>query len=116
MATIATDALLLLLRLNLVAAGAVSLVLLFRPLVRRCFGQHQVYLTWLLVPVSMIGAIIPAPEGSGPVRPVEAAIGDAHGWLAAGEHRWGLIGVWAAGVAVCLAVAAARYARFNALV
>ena len=37
MATIATDALLLLLRLNLVAAGAISLVLLFRPLVRRCF-------------------------------------------------------------------------------
>ena len=113
MATIATEVLLLLIRLNVVAAGAIALVMLVRPLVRRWFGPHQVYLSWLLVPVSVAGAIIPPPEGSGPVQPVEAALGDAHGWLAGGEHGWLLTAVWLAGALVCIAVATCRYARFR---
>ena len=88
MATIAIEGLLTFARLNLVAAAAIALVLLFRPLVRRWFDSHQPYLSWLIVPVALVGAIIPAQEGSGPLGGLEAAIGDAHGWLTAGSNVW----------------------------
>ncbi len=114
MATIATEALLLLIRLNLVAAAAIALVLLLRPLVRRWFGAHQVYLSWLIFPVAMLGAIIPAPEGSRAVGSLEQTVGAAHGWLADGPHRWMLACVWAAGVLVSIGVVALRYGRFLA--
>ena len=109
---ITTEGLLVLLRLNLVAAAAIALVLLFRPLVRRWFGAHQAYLFWLIVPVALLGAIVPAPEGSGPRGPIEAAMGDAGGWLSAGPHQEALLAAWAAGVLLSAAVAAWRYARF----
>ena len=112
MATIATEAVLTFIRLNLVAAAAIALVLLFRPLVRRWFDSHQPYLSWLIVPVALLGAIIPAQEGSGPVGGLEAAAGEAHGWLADGSHALVLAGIWLAGALVCTAVAAWRYARF----
>ena len=67
MATIATEGLLLLIRLNLIASAAIVLVLVLRSLVRRCFGAHQAYLFWLIVPVAVLGAIVPAPEGAGAV-------------------------------------------------
>jgi len=112
MATVATEGLLLLLRLNLVGGAAILLVLLLRPLLRRWFGAHQAYMAWLIAPVAVIGALIPAPEGSGPVRPLEAEVGRAHDWLQAGDHRWVLVGLWAAGVLVSVAVTAWRYRRF----
>ena len=112
MPTIATEALLLLVRLNLVAAFAIALVLVVRPLVRRWFGAHPAYLAWLLVPVALLGAIIPAPEGAGPVAPLEAAVGGAHLWLSAGVDSWILAGVWMAGILAAASVVARRYARF----
>ncbi len=111
---IATEALLVLLRLNLVAAAAITLVLLIRPLVRRWLGAHQVYLSWLIVPVAVIGAITPAPESSDPVPPLEATVGGAFDWLSQGGHGWMLAAVWAAGVAVCASMVAWRYGRFLA--
>jgi beta-lactamase regulating signal transducer with metallopeptidase domain len=112
MATIATEGLLLLVRLNLVAGAAILLVLLLRPLVRRWLGAHQAYLFWLIVPVAILGGMIPAPEGEGPVRPLEATIGGAHAWLSTGPHRWVLAGIWAAGVLASVGVTSWRYARF----
>ena len=112
MATIAIEGLLTFARLNLVAAAAIALVLLFRPLVRRWFDSHQPYLSWLIVPVALVGAIIPAQEGSGPVGGLEAAIGDAHGWLTAGSNVWVLAVIWAAGVVLSTSVAVWRYRRF----
>ena len=114
MATIGTEALLLLLRLNLVAAAAIALVLMVRPLLRRWFGAHPTYLSWLLVPIAVLGAIIPAPEGGGPVQPLEAAVAAAHAWLSFGADRWILVGVWATGTLAAAAFVAWRYARFLA--
>ncbi len=112
MAMIATEGLLLLLRLNVVAGAAMALVLLFRPLVRRWFGAHQAYLLWLIVPVALLGAIVPAPEGSGPIGPIEAATGDAASWLSAAPHRWGMMAIWLAGALLGAGVTAWRYRRF----
>jgi beta-lactamase regulating signal transducer with metallopeptidase domain len=114
MATIATEGLLLLVRLNLVASAAILLVLVLRSLVRRWFGAHQVYLSWLIVPVAVLGAIVPAPEGAGAVGSLEHAVGAAHAWLFPGPHRWMLAAVWAAGAVVSVGVVAWRYARFLA--
>ncbi|HEY5410420.1 MAG TPA: M56 family metallopeptidase [Caulobacteraceae bacterium] len=114
MATIATEGLLLLIRLNLVASAAIVLVLMFRPLVRGWFGAHQAYLSWLIVPVAVLGGMIPAPEGAGAVGSLEHAVGAAHGWLSAGPHRGMIAGIWAAGVLVSTAVLAVRYVRFLA--
>ena len=111
---IATEVLLVLLRLNLVAAAAILLVLSIRPLIRRALGAHQVYLSWLIVPLAVLGAIAPAPESSDPIRPLEARVWDAGAWLSQGGHGWTLIAVWAAGAAVCASVVAWRYARFLA--
>ncbi len=114
MATIATEGLLVLIRLNLVAGLAIVVVLSMRPLVRRWLGAHQTYLSWLIVPVAVLGGIVPAPEGSGSVGSLEGAVGAAHGWMSAGPHRWMIAAVWAAGVLVSIGVIAVRYARFLA--
>jgi beta-lactamase regulating signal transducer with metallopeptidase domain len=112
MATIATDGLLLLIHLNLVAGLAIVLVLAMRPPVRRWFGAHQVYLSWLLVPVAVLGGAIPAPEGEGAVGALERAVRATDGWLSAGTNHWVIAGVWAAGVLASAAVVALRYLRF----
>ena len=114
MATIATEGLLLLIRLNLVACAAIVLVLLPRPLIRRWFGAHQAYLSWLIVPVAVLGAMIPAAEGAGAVGSWEHAVGAAHAWLSSGPHRWMIACIWAAGVLISMGGVALRYWRFLA--
>ena len=81
-----SDALLLLLRINLAAAAAVAVVMLLRLPVRRLFGARIAYGLWSLVPVAAAAMLLPArvvtvaqapwsamqPEalGSGPAAPV----------------------------------------------
>jgi beta-lactamase regulating signal transducer with metallopeptidase domain len=108
----ASEALLLLARLNLVASAAIAIVLALRPFVRRRLGAHQAYQLWLTVPLALLGAILPAMEGAGPVGPLEHAIGDADTWLAAGTRCEVIFGVWGIGVLVAMGVAAGRYAWF----
>lgn len=110
-----SEALLLFARLNLVATAAIALVLALRPLVRRRLGAHQAYQLWLTVPVALLGAILPAMEGAGPVGPLEHAMSAADAWLATGAHCGVILAVWGAGVLVATGVAACRFARFLSL-
>lgn len=52
--------LLALLRMQLVASGAIVVVLLMRPLVLRRLGARLAYALWLAVPICIISALLPA--------------------------------------------------------
>lgn len=106
------EALLLLIRLNLVASAAIALVLLLRPMARRRFGAHQAYALWLMVPLAMAGALVPPVQTSGPTGPIEAAAGRADAWLSDGAHSHVLAAAWALGVVVSIGLVAWRCARF----
>lgn len=108
----ASDILLLVARLNLVASAAIALVLMLRPFVRRRLGPHQAYLLWLTVPLALLGAILPPAEGAGPVGVLEHAMGGAHAWLGSGDRRWLIVAAWGLGVVAATAAAAFRYAWF----
>jgi beta-lactamase regulating signal transducer with metallopeptidase domain len=101
----ATEALTLLVRLNLAASAAIVLVLLLRPLVRRGFGAHGAYGLWLAVPLA-----------AGPAAPLEAVRDRADAWLSAGPHGLALVAVWALGLVVSIGIVAWRYGRFLAQV
>jgi beta-lactamase regulating signal transducer with metallopeptidase domain len=110
----ASDALVLLARLNLVVSAAIMLVLLLRPLVRQRLGAHQAYLLWLLAPVALVGAMLPAMFGAGPAGVLEQALSGTRAWLAVGSRGWIVTDLWGIGV-ICAAVAVAwRYAWFLA--
>ena len=110
----ATEALILLARLNLAASAAIALVLLLRPFVRRGFGAHGVYGLWLIVPLAMVGALAPHIEAAGPAAPLEAVRDRAGAWLSAGPHGLALVAAWALGLLVSIGVFAWRYGRFLA--
>lgn len=114
MAQIATELLLFLIRLNLVAGSAITLVLLLRPLIRRWFGAHQTYLSWLIVPVAVLAATFPAPEGASAAVPFEHTVGAAQAWISGGSHLWMIVAVWAAGTLAGAGFVAWRYGRFLA--
>ena len=110
----ASELLSILIRLNLVAGGAIVAVLMLRPHIRRGFGPHATYALWVLVPFATLGALMPAADGGGAAGPVELAQGHAEIWLAEGGHAAWLIGAWALGVAVSGGLAALRYRQFVA--
>jgi beta-lactamase regulating signal transducer with metallopeptidase domain len=56
----ASDLLLLLVRANLVAAGAIALILVLRPFMARRFGARVTYALWSLAPLAVLASLIPA--------------------------------------------------------
>ena len=110
----ATEALLLILRFNLVASAAIAVVLFVRPYLRRWFGPHQAYLFWWTVPIAMTGSLIPPNESWGQPGPIEKAAGYVGDWLSLGSHARIVLMAWAAGVVVSVALVAWRYVRFLA--
>ena len=112
----ATEALFLMMLLNVVAGAAIGLVFLLRPFVRRSFGAQHAYALWLTVPLAMAGALFPHVEPSGPTGLLDAAKGSAETWLSAGLHSQALAAVWALGLVVCIGLLVWRFARFLARV
>src|SRR5512140_99598 len=55
-----SDALLLLLRVNLAAAAAVAVVLALRAPTRRLFGAGAAYALWTLAPLAALAMVLPA--------------------------------------------------------
>src|SRR5450432_316661 len=55
-----TDALLLLLRVNLAAAAAVAVVLALRQPARRLFGAGAAYALWSMAPLAALAMVLPA--------------------------------------------------------
>jgi beta-lactamase regulating signal transducer with metallopeptidase domain len=107
-----SEVLVLLGRLNLVAGGAILLVLALRPFVRRWLGASVVYRLWFTVPIALLAAIMPPPDTWGPVGPVERLTNDADGWLSAGGNLDAVLAVWGAGALLTVGLTAWRYARF----
>ena len=96
-----TDAMALILRVNLVLAAAVLLVLALRRPVRERFGAHLAYGLWWLVPLAGLTALLPVAPVS---RGAAAANALAHVWAAvsrapAGFGPW-LAALWIVGLAL----------------
>ncbi len=111
----ATEALSILVRLNLVAGAAIALVLLLRPIARRRIGARQAYALWLAVPLAMAGTLLPPLGDAGQTGPLEAVAGRADAWLFAGGRGQWLAAAWALGLAASIGLTAWRYGRFLAL-
>ena len=110
----ATEALLFFVRLNIVAAGAILLVLALRPFVRRWFGASHAYRLWITVPIALVAAAMPPTETWGPIGRIEGVSNGAGAWLSAGPHLAVVAGVWALGALATVALTAWRYDRFMA--
>ena len=110
----ATELLLLFARLNLVAGGAILLVMVLRPFARRWFGASHAYRLWFTVPIALAAAVMPPVDSWGPVGPMEVLANGAGDWLSRGSHLAVLAAVWGAGVLALAALTAWRYARFMA--
>jgi beta-lactamase regulating signal transducer with metallopeptidase domain len=65
----ATDALAILVHLNLAAAVAILAVLALRPMARRHFGAEVAYGLWICVPIAALAALLPAAEATRIVPP-----------------------------------------------
>jgi len=104
-----------LVHLNLAAAGAILVVLLVRPHVRRHFGPEIAYRLWVCVPAAACAALFPAaeatrivPPGDGPhFDPVYQA---SQGLMQAPGAM--LLLLWLAGAALGAAVVALCQLRF----
>ena len=113
-----TEATLLLARLSWVAAGAILAVLLLRRPLRALAGPDLAYAVWLLVPVALLAALLPAtptPVANGALVLLRfeqvAAPALARG-IAAADVPW--LALWAAGGLAMLAwcvLSQVRYVR-----
>lgn len=56
----ASDLISLIVRVNVVLAGAIVLVLLLRPAARRCFGARVAYALWAAPVVAALACFLPA--------------------------------------------------------
>ncbi len=110
----ATEALLLFARLNLVGGGAILLVMLLRPFARRWFGASHAYRLWFTVPIALVAAVMPPVEVWGPIGPVEDIANGAGAWLSRGPHLAVLGAAWGAGALAVAVLTAWRYGRFMA--
>lgn len=108
----ASELLLFLVRLNLVAGGAILVVLALRPFVRRWFGASHAYRLWLTVPMALVAAIMPPVETWGAVGPLEQAADSAGAWLSSGGRLTLLVAVWGGGALGTVSLTVWRYARF----
>ncbi len=110
----ATEALALLVKLNIAASAAIALVFLLRPGVRRGLGANQTYALWLTVPLAMAGSLIPPGEALGPIGELRILQGRAEAWLHDANYIPMLAAAWALGVVISVSLVAWRYRRFLA--
>lgn len=93
---------------------AILLVLALRKPARRLLGARLAYRLWVLVPLAVIGSLLPAPTidiyASAPAG-LEPAL-DAVSGLAAGASWPWVLTLWSAGVIASLGVMAVRQHRF----
>lgn len=124
----ASDLLLLLVRANLVAAGAIGLILVLRPAMRRRFGARVTYALWGLAPLAVLASLVPARRivveaGSVTSRIVETQAADLPPpalvpdvvALAAplfDPTPW-FVAAWAAGALLCVGLLAWRQHAFG---
>lgn len=108
------EAVLALVRLNLVLTPLVAVILAARPWVRRNLGVHAALGLWATVPLAALGALMPLDPATGPVGPAEGLASTARAWLGEGGRTEIALIVWAAGFALSVAVAVLRFARFRA--
>lgn len=98
-----------LVELTLAASVAVLLVGLLRAPLRRIAGARAAYGLWLMVPLSSLTLLLPAPPH--PLAPLDMAPSLADGSGPVNDEAIALA-VWGAGVLVMLAVAVARQRAF----
>ncbi len=110
----ATEILLLLVRLNLVASGAILVVMALRPFARRWFGASHAYRLWFTVPIALVAALMPPVETWGPIGSVEHLANGAGAWISKESHLAALTTAWAAGALATAILTAWRYGRFIA--
>jgi TonB family protein len=102
-------------RIALVATFACALVLLVRVPLRNAFGARVAYAAWLVVPVILVAALLPAPTAS-PTQGLRAlALAADPGSMtavAAFDPRPWLLFAWLTGVAVTAMVFSAQQRRY----
>ena len=124
----ASDLLLLLVRANLVAAGAIALILVLRPVMARRFGMRVTYALWSLAPLAVLASLVPARRivieaGSAASRIVENQAAELPAPALVPElvavaaplfdpAPW-FVAAWAAGALLCLGVLARRQHSFS---
>lgn len=102
-----TDLFSALLRANLVGAAAILVVLILRRPLRRLFGPETAYAVWAAPPLAAFATLLPARTEAGAsfAESLEAAVSDI---------ALPLLGAWALGVVVALALLWRAQARFMA--
>lgn len=107
----------LIIRGNLALAIGILLVLALRPPVRRAFGPLAAYGLWVVAPMCVATALLPAPVAAGAMAPVVTFAADA-AWqvrpVARQVHRVSeiLMVLWVIGVVGAATLFALRQARF----
>ena len=116
----ANEGLEFLLRLALASSGAIMLVLMVRGWLRDRFGASLAYQVWLLVPVAMVAAALPAaratntavaaffPPGAMPALAASALPVAGPGWSEV------MLAAWATGALAALSMLALNHRRFVA--
>src|SRR5215472_5949745 len=120
-----SDALALVLRLNLAVSAAVVAVLLLRGPTRRLFGPRAAYGLWSLAPLAVLAMLLPARVVAVKAAPMAdssvTAMSGAGAWTPAATASapalpaptWILAGVWMAGAAYAFARLAWRQGAFT---
>ena len=119
----ASEALFLLLKLNLAAGAAILAVLAMRATIRSWFGARVAYALWLAVPAAAVAVVLPAREimvdaaAKAPAVVSQGAVAKA--WLAAPlpvdarlDPSLLILAAWATGVLLALTVLVWRQAAF----
>ena len=110
----------ILLRLACASTLAVFAALLLRVPLRERFGAHVAYLIWMLVPVSMVVALLPAPTIVGPPELLPAPLTPLGPALVSASmatsspidfSSWALAG-WLIGAALCGVALVSQQRRF----
>lgn len=120
----ASDALFLLLKLNLAAGAAIIFVLMLRATMRSWFGARVAYALWLAAPAAIASAMLPAREtaitGAASKPAVVEHVPTAQGLLDAPvstsipvDPSSLLMAVWIVGVVLALGLLARRQAEFT---
>ncbi|MEP6484980.1 MAG: TonB family protein [Rudaea sp.] len=114
------DLMTMLLRMTLASTIAVALVFALRKPLRGRFGAHVAYWLWVLVPLAIGVALIPAPIGPPVVQPAIGPISGApfaimsspHFSLATFDTDTWLMWTWIVGTLICVTLLAIQQRRF----
>ena len=110
----------LLLRLTVASSVATIAVLALRRPLRESFGAHVAYLIWMLVPVAIAVALLPAPTMVAPPEPLPAPLAPLGATLVAVPiatsslmdfNSWLLV-AWLAGTVFCCVTLSSQQRRF----